>query len=570
MRNTLLFCCLVLVLSCKKSKPEQAAPASAPLITAVGSPEGAPVSKQIGAGGGSLASADGRVKVDIPAGALSGDQTITIQPITNTLAFGFGLSYRITPHNILFQKPVTIRFSYTDAEIKNTVPELLAIGYQQTDGSWKAMGGVQVDKNNKTASVSTTHFSDWGFFPLVYLQPTDARVTTGAELDMTVMCVTAEADKVPEIDGTIINAPFVMPEYYIVKWNYSGAGVLDATGAHAYYKAPSKVPAANPEAVSVQIKMSRPGTYLIVSNITVLSTFHIDYLQVDETEGSLLGTTYPSLLYIHGNFGNDPGAAVRSVKMGVVPLTVMFWTPHLIACELTAYGITSSGEVKVSDGSSTDSKLLNEWSVEMTYEKIESPDASLTKRVKLILRFRGDADGFLRDGEQSLISYTDLNIRSKAIINMPAGSFSTHTTMDGCADYTVNWAAIPGVEVPRVHYWQSNSDLSGYVVNRADGFKVQLQFRSDDILSTTRIMVPCGSDAVINQVKDNIELAGYRGADIYFKFSGTGKNASILAGEMPRINATEVASGLFFNYTDLQPELFYTTLKWTGAVAKYQ
>jgi hypothetical protein len=431
------------------------------------------------------------------------------------------------------------------------------------------MGGVAVDKSSKTASVRTTHFSDWGFFPLLYLEPTDARVNTSEELNMTVMCVTPEADKIPEVDGTIINAPFAVPDYYIVKWNYSGAGVLDATGAHAYYKAPAKVPAANPEAVSVQIKMQRPGTYLVVSNITVLSKFHIDYLQVNETESSVNGSSYPSMLYIHGNFGDDPGAAVRSVKMGVVPLTVVFWTPHLIVCGLTADGITSSGVVKVSDGGSTDTKLLNEWWVEMTYEKIESPDASLTRKVKLFLRLRGDADGFLRDGEQSLISYTDLNTRSKAVIDMPAGAFSTHTTEDGCADHTVQWSALTGVEVPRAPN-SSNKDLSGYVYNRADGFRVSLHFMAESILPTTRIMVPCGSDAVINQVKEDILLQGYQGADIYFKFSGTGKNAAILAGEMPTLHATGVAPGLFFDYTALQPELFYTTFKWTEAVAKYQ
>ncbi|HEY6900822.1 MAG TPA: hypothetical protein VI233_09275, partial [Puia sp.] len=476
----------------------------------------------------------------------------------------------ITPHAINFQKPVTIRFSYTDEAVKNTVPELLGIGYQQADGSWRAMGGVQVDKSGKTASVRTTHFSDWGFFPLVYLQPTDARVNTSEELDMTVMCATLEADRVPEVDGTIINAPFIMPETYIGKWDYSGAGTLDPTGAHAYYKAPAKVPAANPEAVSVQIKMHRPGTYLIVSNITILSKFHIDYLQVDETETGTAGSGYPSLLYIHGNFGNDPGTAVRSVKIGAVPLTVMFWTPNLIGCQLTADGPTSSGVVNVSNGSSTDNKLLNEWWVEMTYEKIESPDASLTKKATVYLRFRGDADGYFREGEQSKIPYTDLNVRSKVVIDMPQGSFSTHTTEEGCADHTVKWGALTSVEVPRVPNSQSNRNLSGYVYNRADGFRVQLHFMSDDILSTTRIMVPCGDNAVTNQVKDNISLAGYQGTDIYFKFSSTGKSASILAGEMPRLDKTGVASGLYFDFGALKPELFYTTLKWKEAVAKYR
>ncbi|HEY6902384.1 MAG TPA: hypothetical protein VI233_17125, partial [Puia sp.] len=82
MRNALLFCCLVLALSCKKNKPEQGGTASTPLITAVGSPKGTSVSKQIGASGGSLTSTDNGITIEIPAGALSSDQTITIQPIS--------------------------------------------------------------------------------------------------------------------------------------------------------------------------------------------------------------------------------------------------------------------------------------------------------------------------------------------------------------------------------------------------------------------------------------------------------------------------------------------------------
>ena len=570
MRNAILFCCCMsLVLSCKKNSVEQAVPAPTPLITAVGTREGSAVSKQVGAAGGTLASADGRIKVEIPAGALGSEQAIIIQPITNTLDFGIGLSYRITPHNVSFQKPVRITFSYTDAEVKNTNPEMLAIGYQNVDGSWKAVGGVQIDKTNRTATVSTSHFSDWGFFPFVYLQPTDARVNTSEELDMTVMSVTPEGAPSSEPGEKTVAAPFEMPASYILKWNYSGTGSLQANGAKAHYKAPAQVPAANPEAVSVEIKMQKPGTYLIVSNITVLSKFHIDYLQVDETETTIPNTS-SSRLYIYGNFGDDPGATIRSVKIGVVPLTVIFWTPHIIACELTTSGPTSSGEVKVSNGASADTKLLNEWLVDLMYEKRESPDGSLTKRAKLVLRFRGDADGFFRDGEQSWISYTDLNVSSKAIITMSAGSFTTHTTMDGCADYTVRWDALTDVQIPRVLYSQSSKYLGGRIVNLANGFKVKLRFMSDDILQTTRIMVPCRGQSTTDKVKDNISLQGYHEADYYFKFSRTGRNASILAGAMPRLNGTEVAAGLFFDYTDLNMQLFYTTLTWAEAAPKYQ
>ena len=52
-------------------------------------PNGIPVSKTIGSGGGTV-SIDGAVEIEIPAGALSADTEITIQPVTNNAPNGNG------------------------------------------------------------------------------------------------------------------------------------------------------------------------------------------------------------------------------------------------------------------------------------------------------------------------------------------------------------------------------------------------------------------------------------------------------------------------------------------------
>jgi hypothetical protein len=39
---------------------------------------------------------------------------------------------------------------------------------------------------------------------------------------------------------------------------------------------------------------------------------------------------------------------------------------------------------------------------------------------------------------------------------------------------------------------------------------------------------------------------------------------------MPTIGSTGVAPGLFFDVTDINPEAFFTTLKWKEAPAKFQ
>ncbi len=51
--------------------------------TEVGTPEGDKVARDIGPGGGTLASPDGRMTLTVPPNALSETITFSIQPITN-------------------------------------------------------------------------------------------------------------------------------------------------------------------------------------------------------------------------------------------------------------------------------------------------------------------------------------------------------------------------------------------------------------------------------------------------------------------------------------------------------
>jgi len=48
----------------------------------------------------------------IPAGALTNEQHITIQPLTNTSPGGKGIAYRLTPHGQQFSKPVKIHIVF--------------------------------------------------------------------------------------------------------------------------------------------------------------------------------------------------------------------------------------------------------------------------------------------------------------------------------------------------------------------------------------------------------------------------------------------------------------------------
>lgn len=580
MKKVLLLPVLAIILccySCKKSdtidKPTTPPVTKTPMITGVGTTIGSPVTKSISTAGGVITSSDGRIKIEIPAGALAAATTISIQPISNELKTGFGNAYRLGPHNTTFLKPVTITFTYKDDEINTTIPELLGIGYQKDDGQWKNAGAVVVDKTTKKITATTTHFSDWGFFAVSLLHPVNARLKPNEELDLAVLTVLEENEYIiPDIDLTV---PFLIAADRVKSWSYSGEGSLQGNGPEAHYKAPSKVPARNPEAVTVNLNLNRPGTFMMVSNITILSDFNIEYLQVDESDQNSPGFTYPSRLHIHGNFGNDPGVGKRSVKISPTPsssadLNIVFWTPNLIVCDLTTQGPFSSGKVIVSDGTTSDSKILNEWTVDLMYEKVESPGGSLTRKAKLVLVMRGDADGFIGAGKTSLFSYTDLSMRSRAVIDMPMGSYSSQVSGDGCGTYTVKWDKIgPDYVVERKKNNQSNG-LTGRVVHTPSGFKMKLWLKTPDILKSTRTFAPCIGSTQVNTVFESIDLNGYWEQELELKFMSRAFGAPILAGSGPRRERSGVASGLFFDAVSVNPDLYYTTLTWAVSAPKYQ
>ena len=94
----------------------------------------------IGAGGGSVATPDGRIAVTIPAGALAANTLISIQPLTNTAHGKIGAAYRLTPDDQIFLMPVTIAFTYTDEEVAGSAAEFLGAAFQTAAG-YLAMGG---------------------------------------------------------------------------------------------------------------------------------------------------------------------------------------------------------------------------------------------------------------------------------------------------------------------------------------------------------------------------------------------------------------------------------------------
>ena len=161
------------------------------------------------------------------------------------------------------------------------------------------------------------------------------------------------------------------------------------------------------------------------------------------------------------------------------------------------------------------------------------------------MRFRGDAEGFFKQGQVPMVKETNLNKGSVGIVDMPAGGYTSHTTMDGCGDYTVTWDAIHELRVERKKYSEAGG-LSGHVVNNPDGFDIKIRFIAEDVLMTHRKFVDCHSGGSNDNVPDAIEVQGFHETIIPLRFSQSDGKASVKAGEMPLKTGTGVASGLYF------------------------
>lgn len=159
-----------------------------PTATPVGTPIGAAFSAVIGASGGSVKTTDGRLSVRIPAGALSTDTNISIQPITNTSHGARGVAYELLPDGQVFAEPAEITLAYDEADLEGTAPEFFTWAVQNAAGLWEVQNST-LDSSARTLMVSTSHFSRWSPGIDVEIFPSFARVKTGYKKQFVVqMC----------------------------------------------------------------------------------------------------------------------------------------------------------------------------------------------------------------------------------------------------------------------------------------------------------------------------------------------------------------------------------------------
>lgn len=291
-----------------------------PRATDVGTPSGNPVEKTIGAAGGTVASADGLLTMDVPAGALGADTQLGVQPLTGTAPNGLGPGFRLTSGGATFSSPVKLTFKPSADQLAGTVLALTGIGFQDASGFWHWARGVERDEASGSVSVTTTHFSDWSLLAGVQLRPPSASVRIGDTLTLTVIdCYTEEEElaPLPVVPGEEELAPLPGPRFdcdpsgeqlaplplKLSNWSVNGIGGGNSTvgtvsaGADysATYTAPSMRPdpstvAASVEASKVKLDGRTFAKATLVSNVSIVGeietyrgTFQLSWQETDTT-----------------------------------------------------------------------------------------------------------------------------------------------------------------------------------------------------------------------------------------------------------------------------------------------
>lgn len=293
-KTYLLLLCVAAIWGCKKDDsplpvqpPSTGTPTENPttppksLITEKGSPEGTLVSTTIGPEGGTITSADGRVSLLFPAGAVSSSTPVTLQPISNKMPNGQGQAYRFSPAEKEFSQPVEIVFTYTDEDLQGTNVEHFRIAQQNEKGAWQSAKEVTTNTTKKTVSKKFKRITDLSLYADHLLIPRNATLKPGESIELQVRTVYITLPTPGSSDVYEVESEELADAKLIKSWKINGQtggganGSLSGTVANKMtYKAPAAVPAQNPVAVSVEMNDPTGVKVILVANISITTTIY--------------------------------------------------------------------------------------------------------------------------------------------------------------------------------------------------------------------------------------------------------------------------------------------------------
>jgi ZU5 domain len=121
-------------------------------------------SGMIGASGGMVASTDGAVKLEIPAGALASDTMITIVMAAAAPNGAIGAALEIGPSGLKFDQPVLLTLRVPEGSPISGKPESTTIGTAVGD-QWQPAAVVMTETSNGSVYALVNHFSIWAIIP---------------------------------------------------------------------------------------------------------------------------------------------------------------------------------------------------------------------------------------------------------------------------------------------------------------------------------------------------------------------------------------------------------------------
>jgi hypothetical protein len=158
----LAFSFSVMLLFTRCGKDHDAGPASPPDV-----PEG------YNAADTTIGLSQGRVTLDIPAGALPSGTKVTMAASGAAFADSAAVidQFKLLPEGTVFRKPVMLVLHYDDAWLKGNSPLATGVAFRyDKDGKWYAPIHGKVDTVHKTISVPITHFSDWSVYRCYHME----------------------------------------------------------------------------------------------------------------------------------------------------------------------------------------------------------------------------------------------------------------------------------------------------------------------------------------------------------------------------------------------------------------
>jgi len=250
--------------------------------TAVGTPMGPATTKAIGPPGGSMASADGRITVDVPPNAVSDSVDFSIQPITNKSQHGLGDAYRMEPSGRTFSVPIKLSFKFTDQDINDTVPDMLAVAYQDNSGVWQFLKPDKISEDSRIFTVSTTHFTDFSLLKRIHLEPATQHVRVGKSTYVEIVgCNPYEPVLLERITialgGTVDTnrgnchvGDFLNGFFIPTNW-YTDIGTIEHGRIKVKYTAPATKP--SPNVATVSVPYDTAGRGMLVAHVIIDAGF---------------------------------------------------------------------------------------------------------------------------------------------------------------------------------------------------------------------------------------------------------------------------------------------------------